>query len=101
MSAMVILPSTGIRPAVSTLETGSHFMCERTSGENRGSMAIYQVVSHDPGIFMNTRDKIPAVNCSTGFMRMFPPSTGVIPVKMALVPQDVVKIAGKDAIFVK
>lgn len=101
MSATVLLPSSIIRPKISTLETGSHFMCERTSGEHRGSMAIYQIVSHDPGIFKNTRDKIPAVNCSTGFMRMFPLDAGVIPVNMVLAPSDVVKISSKDAIFVQ
>lgn len=92
MSAMVILPTFIAHPKISTFETGSHFMCERTSGENRGSMAVYQVVSHDPGIFKNMGDKIPALNCSTGFIRLFSPNTGVIPVKMVLAPQDVARI---------
>lgn len=101
MSAMVILPTSVVRPKISTLETGSHFMCERTSGENRGSMAVYQIASHDPGIFKNIGYRIPAINCSTGFLRLFSSDTGVIPVKMVLAPQDVVKIADKDAIFVR
>lgn len=101
MSAMVILPSSIVHPKISTLETGSHFMCERAPGESGGSMAVYQIVSYDSGIFKNMGYKIPAINCSTGFMRIFPPDANVIPVKMVLAPQDVVKIADKDTIFVQ
>ena len=101
MPAMVILPTSIVHPKISTLETGSHFMCERAPGESGGSMAVYQIVSYDSGIFKNMGYKIPAINCSTGFMRIFPPDANVIPVKMVLAPQDVVKIADKDAIFVQ
>lgn len=101
MPAMVILPASIVHPKISTLETGSHFMCERAPGESGGSMAVYQIVSYDSGIFKNMSYKIPAINCSTGFMRIFPSDANVIPVKMVLAPQDVVKIADKDAIFVQ
>lgn len=101
MPAMVILPTFIAHPKISTLETGSHFMCERAPGESGGSMAVYQIVSYDSEIFKNMSYKIPAINCSTGFMRIFPPDANVIPVKMVLAPQDVVKIADKDTIFVQ
>lgn len=104
MPAMVILPSSAIYPKISALEAGSHFMCERAPGESEGSMAIYQIIKYDYNfeeIFKNMNYKIPAVNCSTGFMRLFLPDTQVKPVKMILAPQDVVKIADKDTFFVQ
>lgn len=99
MPAMVILPASIVHPKISTLETGSHFMCERAPGESGGSMAVYQIVSYDSGIFKNMGYKIPAINCSTGFMRIFPPDAKVIPAKMVLAPQDMVKIDNKDVLF--
>lgn len=36
MPAMVILPASIVHPKISTLETGSHFMCERAPGESGG-----------------------------------------------------------------
>ena len=101
MSAMVILPTSIVYPNISTLEIGSHFMCECAPGEDRGHMAVYQIVSYNSDIFKNMGYKIPAVNCSTGCMRIFPPDANVIPVKMVLAPQDVVKIADKDTFFVQ
>lgn len=101
MSAMVILPTSVVHPKISTLETGSHFMCECAPGEDHGYMAVYQIVSYDSDIFKSMSYKIPTVNCSTGCMRIFPPDANVIPVKMVLAPQDVVKIANKDTFFVR
>lgn len=86
MPAMVILPTSIVHPKISTLETGSHFMCERAPGESGGSMAVYQIVSYDSGIFKNMGYKIPAINCATGFIRMFSPNTEVEPVDMVLAP---------------
>lgn len=86
MPAMVILPASIVHPKISTLETGSHFMCERAPGESGGSMAVYQIVSYDSGIFKNMGYKIPAINCATGFIRMFSPNTEVEPVDMVLAP---------------
>lgn len=86
MPAMVILPASIVHPKISTLETGSHFMCERAPGESGGSMAVYQIVSYDSGIFKNMSYKIPAINCATGFIRMFSPNTEVEPVDMVLAP---------------
>lgn len=86
MSAMVILPASIVHPKISTLETGSHFMYERAPGESGGSMAVYQIVSYDSEIFKNMSYKIPAINCSTGFIRMFSPNTEVEPVDMVLAP---------------
>ena len=43
MSAMVILPTSIVHPKISTLEVGSHFMCECAPGEDRGYMAVYQL----------------------------------------------------------
>lgn len=85
MSAMVILPTSVVHPKISTLEIGSHFMCECAPGEDRGYMAVYQRVSYDSDIF-KSMSKIPAVNCSTGCMRMFKPDTMVEPVDMVLAP---------------
>lgn len=101
MSAMVILPTSIAHPKISTLEIGSHFMCECAPGEDRGYMAVYQIVSYGSDIFKSMGYKIPAVNCSSGFMRIFPPDANVIPVKMVLAPQDMVKTANKDAIFAR
>ena len=86
MPAMVILPASIVHPKISTLETGSHFMCERAPGESGGSMAVYQIVSYDSGIFKNMGYKIPAINCATGCIRMFKPNTEVEPVDMVLAP---------------
>lgn len=101
MSAMVILPTSIAHPKISTLEIGSHFMCECAPGEDRGYMAVYQIVSYDSDIFKSMGYKIPTVNCSSDFMRIFPPDANVIPVKMVLAPQDMVKTADKDAIFAR
>lgn len=86
MIARIIMPDNGIRPAINTLETGTHFMCLRTSDNERDKVGIYQVVSNDPGVFSYHRDKIPAVNCATGFIRFFKPDTEVEPVNMVLAP---------------
>ena len=86
MSAMVILPSSIHHPKISTLEIGSHFMCRRTSDDARDKIGIYQVVSNDTGIFGYRNGKIPAINCATGFIRMFSPNTEVEPVDMVLAP---------------
>lgn len=86
MSAMVILPSSIHHPKISILEIGSHFMCRRTSNDARDKIGIYQVVSNDPGVFGYRNDKIPAINCATGFIRMFSPNTEVEPVDMVLAP---------------
>lgn len=86
MSAVVILPPSVVNPKISTLEIGSHFMCECAPGEDRGHMAVYQIVSYNSDIFKSMGYKIPAVNCSTGCMRIFPPDANVIPVKMVLAP---------------
>lgn len=101
MSAMVILPTSIAHPKISTLEIGSHFMCECAPGEDRGYMAVYQIVSYDSDIFKSMGYKIPAVNCSNGFMRIFSPDTKVIPAKMVLAPQDMVKIDNKDVLFAR
>lgn len=101
MSAMVILPTSIAHPKISTLEIGSHFMCECAPGEDRGYMAVYQIVSYDSNIFKSIGYKIPAVNCSNGFMRIFSPDTKVIPAKMVLAPQDMVKIDNKDVLFAR
>lgn len=86
MTARVILPDNGIRPAIKTLETGTHFMCRRTSDDARDKIGVYQVVSNDPGIFGYRNQKIPAVNCATGFIRLFNPDAEVEPVNMVLMP---------------
>lgn len=86
MSAMVILPTSIVYPNISTLEIGSHFMCECAPGEDRGHMAVYQIVSYNSDIFKSIGYKIPAVNCSTGCMRVFSPDTIVKPVDMVLAP---------------
>lgn len=86
MPAMVILPASIVHPKISTLETGTHFMCRRTSDDARDKIGIYQVVSNDPGIFGYRNGKIPAINCATGFIRMFSPNTEVEPVNMVLAP---------------
>ena len=88
MSAMVILPTPVVHPKISTLKISSHFMCECAPGEGRGYMAVYQIVSYsyDSDTFKNMGYKIPAVNCSTGFIRMFKPDTIVEPVDMVLAP---------------
>ena len=86
MIARIIMPNNGIRPAINSLETGIHFMCRRTSDNERDKVGIYQVVSNDPGVFNYHRDKIPAVNCATGFIRFFKPDTEVEPVDMVLAP---------------
>lgn len=86
MTARVILPDNGIRPAIKTLETGTHFMCRRTSDDARDKIGVYQVVSNDPGIFGYRNQKIPAVNCATGFIRLFNPDAEVEPVNMVLAP---------------
>ena len=52
MIARIIIPENGIRPAINSLETGTHFMCRRTSDDARDKIGIYQVVSNDPGIFV-------------------------------------------------
>lgn len=101
MSAMVILLTSIAHPKISTLEIGSHFMCECAPGEDRGYMAVYQIVSYDSDIFKSMGYKIPAVNCSNGFMRIFSPDTKVIPAKMVLAPQDMVKIDNKDVLFAR
>lgn len=71
MSAMVILPSSIHHPKISTLEIGSHFMCECCPGEGRGYMAVYQIINYDSDTSTHT-NKVPAVNCSTGFVHLFP-----------------------------
>lgn len=86
MSAMVILPSSIHHPKISTLGIGSHFMCRRISDDARDKIGIYQVVSNDPGIFGYRNGKIPAINCATGFIRMFSPNTEVESVDMVLAP---------------
>ena len=85
MIARIIMPDN-VRPAIKTLETGTHFMCLRTSDNARDNVGMYQVVSNDPGIFGYHRDKIPAINCATGFIRFFKPDTEVEPVEMVLAP---------------
>ena len=86
MIARIIMPDNGIRPAIKSLEPGTHFMCNRTSDDARDKIGIYQVVNNDPGIFGYRNDKIPAVNCATGFIRFFKPDTEVEPVNMVLAP---------------
>ena len=86
MSAMVILPTSIVHPKISILKVGSHFMCECAPGEDRGHMAVYQIVSYDSDIFKSIGHKIPAVNCATGFIRFFKPDTEVEPVDMVLAP---------------
>ena len=86
MSAMVILPTSIVHPKISTLEISSHFMCECAPGEDRGHMAVYQIVSYNSDIFKSMGYKIPVVNCSTGCMRIFSPDTVVEPVDMVLAP---------------
>ena len=86
MIARIIMPDNDIRPAINTLETGTHFMCRRTSDDARNKIGIYQVVNNDPGIFGYRNDKIPAINCATGFIRFFKPDTEVEPVNMVLAP---------------
>lgn len=85
MSAMVILPSSIHHPKISTLKIGSHFMCECCPGEGRGYMAVYQIIDYDSDTSART-NKVPAVNCSTSFIRMFSPNTEVEPVDMVLAP---------------
>lgn len=86
MIARVILPACGIRPAIKTLEVGTHFMCQRTSTDARDTVGVYQVLNNDPGIFNHHGWKIPAVNCATGFVRLFDPDATVEPVEMVLAP---------------
>lgn len=86
MIARVILPTRGIRPAIKTLEVGTHFMCQRTSTDARETVGVYQVLNNDPGIFDRHGLKIPAVNCATGFVRLFDPNALVEPVEMVLMP---------------
>lgn len=86
MIARIIMPENGIRPAINSLETGTHFMCRRTSDDARDKIGIYQVVSNDSGVFGYRNDKIPAINCATGCIRMFKPNTEVEPVDMVLAP---------------
>lgn len=86
MIAHVILPTRGIRPAIKTLEVGTHFMCQRTSTDARETVGVYQVLNNDPGIFDRHGLKIPAVNCATGFVRLFDPNALVEPVEMVLMP---------------
>ena len=86
MIARIIMPDNGIRPAINSLETGTHFMCRRTSDNERDKVGICQSVSSGPGVFSYHRDKIPAVNCATGFIRFFKPDTEVEPVDMVLAP---------------
>lgn len=86
MIARIIMPENGIRPAIKSLETGTHFMCRRTSGNARDKIDIYQVVNNDPGIFGYHNNKIPVINCATGFIRMFDSDTKVEPVDMVLAP---------------
>ena len=86
MIARIIMPESGTRPAIKLLETGMHFMCRQTSDGVRDIMGVYQVVSNDPGIFGHRKDKIPAINCATGFIRMFSPNTEVDPVNIVLAP---------------
>lgn len=33
MIARIIMPENGIRPAINSLETSTHFMCRRTSDD--------------------------------------------------------------------
>lgn len=86
MIARIIMPENDIRPAIKSLETGTHFMCRRTSDDARDKIGIYQVVSNDPGVFGYRNSKIPAINCATGFIRMFSPNAEVEPVDMVLAP---------------
>lgn len=86
MIARVILPTRGVRPAIKTLEVGTHFMCQRTSTDARETVGVYQVLNNDPGIFDRHGLKIPAVNCATGFVRLFDPNALVEPVEMVLAP---------------
>ena len=86
MIARVILPTRGVRPAIKTLEVGTHFMCQRTSNDARETVGVYQVLNNDPGIFDRHGLKIPAVNCATGFVRLFDPNALVEPVEMVLMP---------------
>lgn len=88
MIARIIMPDRGIRPAIKSLETGTHFMCRRTSDDARDKIGIYQVVGNDPGVFGPRNNKIPAINCATGFIRMFKPNTEVVPVDMVLAPAN-------------
>lgn len=86
MIARVILPAQGIRPAIKTLEVGTHFMSQHTSTDARDKIGVYQVLNNDPGIFNRHGWKIPAVNCATGFIRLFDPDATVEPVEMILAP---------------
>jgi len=86
MIARVILPTRGVHPAIKTLEVGTHFMCQRTSTDARETVGVYQVLNNDPGIFDRHGLKIPAVNCATGFVRLFDPNALVEPVEMVLAP---------------
>lgn len=86
MIARIIMPDNNIRPAIKSLETGTHFMCRRTSDDARNKIGIYQVVNNDPGVFSYHNNKIPAINCATGFIRMFSPNTKVEPIDMVLAP---------------
>lgn len=86
MIARVILPTRNVRPAIKTLEVGTHFMCQRTSTDARETVGVYQVLNNDPGIFDRHGLKIPAVNCATGFIRLFDPNALVEPIEMVLAP---------------
>ena len=86
MIARIIMPDNGIRPVIKSLETGTHFMCRRTSDDARDKIGIYQVVNNDPEVFGYCNNKIPAINCATGFIRFFKSDTEVEPVDMVLAP---------------
>ena len=68
MIARIIMPDNGIRPAIKSLETGTHFMCRRTSDDARDKIGIYQVVNNDPGILATATIRFPQ---STALLALF------------------------------
>ena len=43
MIARIIMPENGIRPTINTLETGTHFMCRRTSDNAATRLAFIRL----------------------------------------------------------
>lgn len=85
--AKVIVPACYGVP-VWTIDTSEHFVMKRSE---KAEMAVYQVVSNDPGIFARHEDKIPVLNCATGCIRWIKRDAVVHPVDMTLAPTNFVK----------
>lgn len=86
--AKVIVPACYGVP-VWTIDVGEHFVMRRSE---KAEMAVYQVVSNDPGIFLaRTSDKMPVLNCATGCIRMVKRDAVVHPVDMTLAPTNGIK----------